>query len=71
MVRAARKSMVEELEAMLDVVDPQPSGKMGSMKRRKFDLPAGGSILNDMAVGVAQVVHMLNQEDSQASPDML
>ncbi|XP_010919495.2 BAG family molecular chaperone regulator 7 isoform X3 [Elaeis guineensis] len=30
MVRAARKSMVEELEAMLDVVDPQPSGKLGS-----------------------------------------
>ncbi|XP_008787002.1 BAG family molecular chaperone regulator 7 [Phoenix dactylifera] len=73
MVRAARKLMVEELEAMLDVVDPQPSGKLGSMKRRKFDLPAGGSILDDMAVGVAQVVHMLNQEDSQsnASPDIL
>ncbi|KAG1354483.1 BAG family molecular chaperone regulator 7 [Cocos nucifera] len=73
MVRAARKSMVEELEAMLDVVDPQPSGKLGSMKRRKFDLPAGGSILNDMAAGVAQVVNMLNHEDSQsnASPDIL
>lgn len=65
--------MVEELEAMLDVVDPQPSGKWGLMKRRKFDLPVGGSFSNDMAADVAQVVHMLTQEDNQsnASPDIL
>ncbi|OVA05811.1 IQ motif [Macleaya cordata] len=62
MVRAARRSMVDELEAMLDVVDPQPSGKLGSMKRRKFDLPEGG-IQKEIAAGVAEVVQMLNQEE--------
>ena len=41
MVRSAKKSMVDELEAMLDVVDPQPSGKSLSMRRRTFDLPEG------------------------------
>ncbi|XVF11188.1 hypothetical protein REPUB_Repub08aG0004400 [Reevesia pubescens] len=32
-VRAAKKSMVDEMEAMLDVVDPQPPGKSLSMRR--------------------------------------
>ncbi|XP_057776766.1 BAG family molecular chaperone regulator 7-like [Salvia miltiorrhiza] len=41
MVRAAKKSMVDELEAMLDVVDPQPPGKPSLMKRRTFDMPDG------------------------------
>ncbi|KAJ9164061.1 hypothetical protein P3X46_023676 [Hevea brasiliensis] len=41
MVRAAKKSMVDELEAMLDVVDTQPPGKLLSMKRRTFDMPDG------------------------------
>ena len=36
MVRPAKNSMVEELEAMLEVVDPQPPGKLGSSKRRRF-----------------------------------
>ncbi|KAF2315795.1 hypothetical protein GH714_040333 [Hevea brasiliensis] len=41
MARAAKKSMVDELEAMLDVVDTQPPGKLLSMKRRTFDMPDG------------------------------
>ncbi|XP_010259012.1 PREDICTED: BAG family molecular chaperone regulator 7-like [Nelumbo nucifera] len=66
MVRTARKSMIDELEAMFDVVDPQPAagiGKLGSMKRRKFDLPEGG-IQKEIAAGVAEVVQMLDQVDS-------
>ncbi|XP_077235924.1 BAG family molecular chaperone regulator 7-like [Tasmannia lanceolata] len=63
MVRAARRSMVEELEAMLDVVDPQPPGKLGSLKRRKFDLPVSGSVQKEMALGVAEVVQMLDEEN--------
>ncbi|KAF8413008.1 hypothetical protein HHK36_000981 [Tetracentron sinense] len=66
MVRAARKSMVDELEAMLDVVDPQPPGKLGSMKRRKFDLPES-DIQKEIAAGVAEVVQMLNQEENGSS----
>ncbi|KAJ4955372.1 hypothetical protein NE237_012155 [Protea cynaroides] len=62
MVRAARKSMLDELEAMLEVVDPQPPRKLGSMKRRKFDLP-DGCIQTEIAAGVAKVVQMLNEED--------
>ncbi|XP_042503424.1 BAG family molecular chaperone regulator 7-like [Macadamia integrifolia] len=66
MVRASRKSMVDELEAMLDVVDPQPPGKLVSMKRRKFDLP-DGTIRKEIEAGVAEVVQMLNGEDSDHS----
>ncbi|KAF9616711.1 hypothetical protein IFM89_031987 [Coptis chinensis] len=62
MVRAARRSMVDELEAMLDVVDPQPAGRLGSMKRRTFDLPEGG-IQREIAAGVAEVVQMLDQDE--------
>ncbi|XP_077245094.1 BAG family molecular chaperone regulator 7-like [Tasmannia lanceolata] len=64
MVRAARRSMVGELEAMLDVVDPQPPGKLGSLKRRKFDLPVSSSVRKEMALGVAEVVQMLDAEDN-------
>ncbi|EOX96278.1 Uncharacterized protein TCM_005556 [Theobroma cacao] len=32
MVRGARRSMLDELEAMLDAVDPNPSGKLGLLK---------------------------------------
>eukprot|EP00268_Persea_americana_P013962 TRINITY_DN16184_c1_g1_i1.p1 TRINITY_DN16184_c1_g1~~TRINITY_DN16184_c1_g1_i1.p1 ORF type:complete len:415 (+),score=86.88 TRINITY_DN16184_c1_g1_i1:176-1420(+) len=63
-VRAARRSMVVELESMLDVVDPQPPGKLGSMKRRKFDLPENGLIHKELAMGVSEVVQMLDQEDN-------
>ncbi|KAL0356474.1 UNVERIFIED_CONTAM: BAG family molecular chaperone regulator 7 [Sesamum radiatum] len=52
MVRAAKKSMVDELEAMLDVVDPQPTGKSLSMRRRTFDMP-DGVINKELAAGVA------------------
>ncbi|KAH6804165.1 hypothetical protein C2S51_032412 [Perilla frutescens var. frutescens] len=61
MVRASKKSMVDELEAMLDVVDPQPVGRSSSMKRRTFDMP-DGVINKELAAGVAQVVRMLDQE---------
>ncbi|KAL8539582.1 hypothetical protein ACS0TY_001261 [Phlomoides rotata] len=61
MVRSAKKSMVDELEAMLDVVDPQPHGKSSLMRRRTFDMP-DGVISKELAAGVAQVVRMLDQE---------
>ncbi|XP_042053506.1 BAG family molecular chaperone regulator 7-like [Salvia splendens] len=65
MVRSAKKSMVDELEAMLDVVDPQPGGK-SSLVRRTFDMP-DGVINKELAAGVAKVVEMLDEEDSTAS----
>ncbi|KAL3645209.1 hypothetical protein CASFOL_010389 [Castilleja foliolosa] len=61
MVRGAKRSMVDELEAMLDVVDPQPPGKSLSMRRRTFDMP-DGVINKELAAGVAQVVRMLDEE---------
>ncbi|XP_078446033.1 BCL-2-associated athanogene 7 [Wolffia australiana] len=60
MVRAARRSMVEELELMLDLVDPQPQGRLGLLRRRKFDLPSGGAASREIALGVSEVVQMLN-----------
>ena len=63
MVRAAKKSMVDELEAMLDVVDPQPAGKLLSFRRRTFDMP-DGIIQKEIAAGVSEVVQMLNQEEN-------
>ncbi|KAG6429245.1 hypothetical protein SASPL_107290 [Salvia splendens] len=65
MVRSAKKSMVDELEAMLDVVDPQPGGK-SSLVRRTFDMP-DGVINKELAAGVAKVVEMLDEEESAAS----
>ncbi|XVE74037.1 hypothetical protein DITRI_Ditri11bG0167000 [Diplodiscus trichospermus] len=35
MVRAARRSMLDELEAMLDAIDPHPSGKLGFLKMQE------------------------------------
>lgn len=61
MVRAVKKAMVNELEAVLDVVDPQPHGKYLSFRRRTFDMPEG-LINKELAAGVAQVVQMLDQE---------
>ncbi|KAG5230524.1 calmodulin-binding family protein [Salix suchowensis] len=63
MVRAAKRSMVDELEAMLDVVDPQPAGRSLSMRRRTFDMP-DGVIRKEIAEGVAQVVQMLDNEEN-------
>ncbi|KAK6145636.1 hypothetical protein DH2020_022456 [Rehmannia glutinosa] len=61
MVRSAKKLMVDELEAMLDVVDPQPAGRSLSMRRRMFDMP-DGTINKELAAGVAQVVQMLDHQ---------
>jgi hypothetical protein len=65
MVRTAKRSMVDELEAMLDVVDPHPPGKSLSMRRRTFDMP-DSLIKKEIAAGVTQVVEMLNQEEQSA-----
>ncbi|KAJ0705429.1 putative IQ motif, EF-hand binding, BAG family molecular chaperone regulator/7/8 [Helianthus annuus] len=63
LVRSAKRSMVDELEAMLDVVDPQPGGgKSLSLRRRTFDMP-DGVIQKEVAEGVAQVVRMIAEDD--------
>ncbi|XP_050223297.1 BAG family molecular chaperone regulator 7 [Mercurialis annua] len=64
MVRSAKRSMVDELEAMLDVVDPQPQGKSLSMRRRTFDMP-DSAIQKEIAEGVAQVVQLLDEEENR------
>lgn len=63
MVRRARRSMVMELEAMLEVVDPKLPSRLGSIKRRTFDMPDGSAIHNAMASGVADVIQELNEEE--------
>lgn len=68
MVRSAKKSMVDELEAMLDVVDPQPAGRSQSMRKRTFDMP-DAAIQKELAAGVTQIVQML-EEDASASEDI-
>uniref|UniRef100_R7W1K7 BAG domain-containing protein n=1 Tax=Aegilops tauschii TaxID=37682 RepID=R7W1K7_AEGTA len=60
MVRTAKKSMLEELESMLEIVDPQPPGKQRSFNRRKFDLPEGGAIPNEKTAGVNNAVRVIN-----------
>ncbi|GMP69922.1 hypothetical protein CsSME_00028998 [Camellia sinensis var. sinensis] len=69
MVRAGKRSMVDELEAMLDVVDPQPPGRSLSMRRRTFDMP-DGLIQKELAAGVAEVVQMLDQENGTFDPSL-
>ncbi|KAK4789589.1 hypothetical protein SAY86_016893 [Trapa natans] len=68
MVRGSKKSILDELEAMLDVVDPQPPGKLLSMKRRTFDVP-DGIIQKEMGEGVTQIVKMLEEEEGEGSAD--
>lgn len=66
MVRGAKRSMVDELEAMLNVVDPQPPGTSSSVtgrRRRTFDMP-DGVINKEVAAGVAKVIEMLDEEES-------
>ncbi|KAK4350740.1 hypothetical protein RND71_030053 [Anisodus tanguticus] len=64
MVRSAKKSMVDELEAMLDVIDPQPGGRpLSAAGRRTFDMP-DGAIQKELAAGVAQVVQMLDESNA-------
>jgi hypothetical protein len=60
MVRTAKKSMLEELEGMLEIVDPQPPGKERSFNRRKFDLPQGGAIPNEKTAAVNNTVKVIN-----------
>ncbi|KAE9593500.1 hypothetical protein Lal_00029215 [Lupinus albus] len=66
MVRSAKKSMVDELEAMLDVIDPQPDERSMSFKRRQFDMP-DGVIRKEIEEGVAQVVQMLDEAENSSS----
>ncbi|OIW05546.1 hypothetical protein TanjilG_23332 [Lupinus angustifolius] len=66
MVRSAKKSMVDELEAMLDVIDPQPDERSLSFKRRQFDMP-DGVIRKEIEDGVAQVVQMLDEAENSSS----
>lgn len=66
MVRTAKKSMIVELEAMLDVIDPQPAKRSISFRRRTFDMPSG-SINKEIAAGVAQVVELLDQAENSAN----
>ncbi|KAM0042033.1 putative IQ motif, EF-hand binding, BAG family molecular chaperone regulator/7/8 [Helianthus debilis subsp. tardiflorus] len=61
-VRVAKRPMVDELEAMLDVVDPQPGSGESLSLRRTFDIPDGVN-QKEMEVGVAQVIRMLEYED--------
>lgn len=61
MVRAAKRSMVDELETMLDTVDPQPAGRSLSIRKRTFDMP-DKVIQKEIAAGVAQVVKMIDEE---------
>lgn len=66
MVRTAKKSMVIELEAMLDVVDPQPAKRSISFRRRTFDMPSG-SINKEIAAGVAQVVQLIDEAENSVN----
>ncbi|KAJ0577292.1 putative BAG family molecular chaperone regulator/7/8 [Helianthus annuus] len=63
LVRHAKRPMLDELEAMLDIVDPQ-SGciKYLTLKRRTSNMPDGGVIQKEVAEGVTQVVHMIGQD---------
>lgn len=61
MVRTAKRSMLEELEAMLEVVDPQPPGKQRSLSRRKFDLPEGGPISDQKKATVNNAVRIISE----------
>ncbi|KAJ1277457.1 hypothetical protein BS78_04G005600 [Paspalum vaginatum] len=61
MVRNAKRSMLEELEGMLEIVDPQPPGKPRTLSRRKFDLPEGGAIPKEMRNGVKNVVRIVEE----------
>ncbi|CAA6673579.1 unnamed protein product [Spirodela intermedia] len=64
-IEAIERSMVDELEAILEIVDPQPPGTLGFLRRRKFDLP-GGVASREIALGVAEVVQMLNDGEAAA-----
>jgi hypothetical protein len=62
MVRNAKRSMLEELEGMLEIIDPQPPGKQKTLSRRKFDLPEGRAIPKEMRDGVKNVVRIVEED---------
>ena len=63
MVRGAKRSMVDEMKAVFEVVDPQPQqGKSLSMRRRTFDMP-DSMIRNEIVEGVTQIVQMLETQE--------
>ncbi|KAJ4804089.1 IQ calmodulin-binding motif family protein [Rhynchospora pubera] len=63
MVRVAKKSMLEELEAMLEVIDPQPPGsKYNLLRRCRFDLPEG-PISEELHSGISDVVRIIEKEE--------
>ncbi|PKA66299.1 BAG family molecular chaperone regulator 7 [Apostasia shenzhenica] len=64
LVRSSKKSIIDELEVMLEVVDPQPSGKFSSVKRRKFDLPNNGLFSREMSRSVADVVELIEEDNA-------
>ncbi|VFQ77544.1 unnamed protein product [Cuscuta campestris] len=68
LVRSTKKCMLDELEAMLDVVDPaqQQPGRSASMRRRTFDMP-DSAISKEAAAGVAKVVQLLNESNCSES----
>jgi len=53
--------MLEELEGMLEIVDPQLPGKPRTLSRRRFDLPEGGAIPKEMRDGVKNVVRIVEE----------
>uniref|UniRef100_A0A251UQB6 Putative IQ motif, EF-hand binding site n=1 Tax=Helianthus annuus TaxID=4232 RepID=A0A251UQB6_HELAN len=56
LVRHAKRSMLDELEAMLDIVDPQSRCvKSLTLKRRTSNMPNGGVIQKEAAEGVTQL----------------
>lgn len=59
MVRNAKGSMLEELEGMLEIVEPQLPGKPRTLSRRKFDLPETGAIPNETRTGVKNVIKIV------------
>ncbi|KAI9112060.1 hypothetical protein K1719_016956 [Acacia pycnantha] len=65
MMRSAKRSMVDELEAMLNVVDRQPAAcRSLSIKRRTFDVPDG--LIQKEIEGVAHVLQMINEAEREA-----
>lgn len=64
LVREARRSMIQELESMLDAVDPQsPNKGAACSSRRKFDLPEAAPPQKEMDAEVAQVVTVVEEEN--------
>lgn len=62
LVRESRRSMIQELESMLDAVDPQsPNKGAAGSNRRKFDLPEPAPPQKEMEAEVAQVVNVVEE----------